>query len=68
MDWSDDFPSWQDDGRHIAAISGENQITGVLYYDDFGRDDEGNEWPIWRIRSESGETKSLFEYEKWKLE
>jgi hypothetical protein len=67
MDWNDDFPSWQNDGSPIAAMSGSEKVTGILYYDDFDRDDEGNEWPLWRIRIEGGESKSLFEFEKWKI-
>ncbi|WP_455852703.1 hypothetical protein [Pantoea endophytica] len=68
MEWTDNLPDWQDDGKSITAISDSSEVSGVLYYDDFGSDGEGNEWPIWRIKIDSGETKSLFDFDKWKVE
>lgn len=65
MEWSTEYPSWGDADRKVKARSGDSELTGTLYYDDWDSDDEGNEWPLWRIRTDSGESQSLFAFDEW---
>lgn len=67
MAWNDEFPVWQDDGKKISVRTPTVELTGTLYYEDFDSDEEGNEWPLWRIKLQSGETHSLFEFDEWML-
>lgn len=67
--WNDTFPDWQDAGRAIKARLKESpdssEITGVLYYDEIDRDENGDEWPVWRIRVVSGKHPWLALFDEW---
>lgn len=67
MNWTDIFPSWQDDGKRIAAMSEAGQVTGILTYEELVSDGEGNEWPLWLINLDDGKIVTLIDYDKWKL-
>lgn len=68
MEWGNNFPNWEDDGRAIKARSERiPELAGTLYYDDFDCDENGDEWPRWRIKKSNGENYSLFEFDEWKL-
>jgi len=68
MEWLEYNPDWGDEGKEIELLCESGSIVrGRLEMEDFFPDGEGDEIPVWRVRSENGESSSIWDFEGWRF-
>lgn len=60
---------WNDAGKRIRLrrANGEESVA-TLFYEDWGVDGDGDEFPYWRVRFTDGSDASIHDFEEWKFE
>lgn len=66
--WSDSWPAWGDEGKRVTILLEGKEVTGVLCYEDFCSDDDGDEWPSWLVRTPGAPDEWLTSADKWRFE
>lgn len=68
MEWREDAPDWPDAGKKVELLSASGSVvSGVLEVDDFFPDGQGDEVPVWAVRSPVGEKSSLYDFDGWRF-
>ena len=64
MTTPDPYPGFRDTGETVELLdeAGAVVAVGVLLYDDWDNDGEGDEWPVWLVRLPDGSVQSVFDW------
>jgi hypothetical protein len=66
--WSDGWPDWADAGKRVTLLDADgSQLTGELEVGDFVPLDDGDEVPIFSVRTSDGVEHSFAGAEKWRF-
>lgn len=68
-DWLlDQSPEFRDDGKRIELLAANGQILqGTLYLDDWGTNEDGDEYPIFMVKLEDQSQVCPWEYKGWRF-
>jgi hypothetical protein len=68
MNWtSTSWPGWSDAGRLVEIEMEDGQtLQGTLEVDDFFTDGEGDEVPVFIIRTSDGAKHSFVDHKRWR--
>ena len=64
----DQSPELRDDGRRIELLAADGRILrGTLYVDDWGTNEDGDEYPIFMVTLENEREICPWEYKGWRF-
>jgi hypothetical protein len=64
----DQSPELRDDGRRIELLAADGRILqGTLYLDDWGTNEDGDEYPIFMVTLEDERQVCPWEYKGWRF-
>ena len=66
--WDDGYPDWKDSGRLVTILIDGKETTGVLCYDDWVSDGDGDEFPLWLVRVPGAPYECFAAADKWRFE
>lgn len=62
------LPDWRDDGRRIVLrLASGRTVRGTLRLDDALADEDGDEFPIWKVVLDDGVAMPWTEAEEWRF-
>lgn len=66
--WSDSWPSWDDEGKRVTLLNADgSQTTGVLEIPYYWEMDDGEEEPLFSVRTSDGVEHSFGVAEEWRF-
>ena len=66
--WLHHGPELRDDGRQIELLAADGQILeGTLYVDDWGTNEDCDEYPIFMVKLEDQTQVCPWEYKGWRF-
>lgn len=64
--WEDGWPDWADLDRYVEVERDDGRrVSGKLVCDDWFDDGEGEEIPVWAIKTEGG-TEDFADHLRWR--
>lgn len=69
MEWTTtDWPDWKDDGRRVEVEPEDGRtVQGELFVADFFADGEGDEIPIFEVRTDDGAEHGFAANKRWRF-